>query len=180
MCEAVGRQGRPARHKVDAPAEVRILKALSLWQPWATLVVHGIKRWETRPWRVGGTLPLRLAIHASAATPRDAAQMALQEPFQRALARLGLDPGDLPAGAIVGVVSVMECLPTSEVRDLLTGDERALGDFGPGRWAWRLDEAFALPNPVRCKGALGLWDLGWEIERAVLVQLDERSGHSGK
>lgn len=148
------------------------MKALSLWQPWATLVVAGVKRWETRSWRFSGPLPQRIAIHASGHGPRDLAGSSSQEPFRTALARLGLDGRSLPTGCVLGVVTVSACLPTPEVRDLLSPEELAMGDFGPGRWAWRLDGAAGLASPVRCKGALSLWDLGWDVEKAVMMQLE--------
>lgn len=43
------------------------MKVLSLWQPWAQLVICGAKRLETRSWPLGNT-PCRLAIHASKKT----------------------------------------------------------------------------------------------------------------
>ena len=45
------------------------IKTITLWQPWASLVVHGYKRWETRSWRT----PYRgwLAIHAAKREPDD-------------------------------------------------------------------------------------------------------------
>jgi len=149
------------------------MKALSLWQPWATLVVAGAKRWETRSWKWRGPIPLRIAIHASANAPRDVAAATDPERFRQTLRTLGMDPLTLETGAILGVVTVTACLPTPEVRDLLPPDELAFGDYGPGRWAWRLLEPAVLPRPVRCKGALGLWDLTWEVEKAVLLQLGD-------
>ncbi len=149
------------------------MKALSLWQPWASLVVGGVKRWETRSWKLSGPIPLQIAIHASANFPREIAGVGLGEPFRTELGRLALDPHSLPTGAILGVVTVAACLPTPEVRDLLPPEQLALGDFGPGRWAWRLTGAIALERPIRAKGALGLWDLGWDVEKAVLLQLEK-------
>jgi hypothetical protein len=39
-----------------------------------------------------------------------------------------------------------------------TPDERELGDYGPGRWAWYLTGARPLAAPVPAKGALWLWE----------------------
>lgn len=119
---------------------------------------------------------MQVAVHASGHAPRDAAAACEREPFRGALARLGLDARELPSGAVVGVVTVTACLPTPEVRDLIPWEERELGDFGPGRWAWRLTDAVALPNPVRARGTLGLWDLGWDVEKAVLLQFEAAGG----
>lgn len=49
------------------------MKALTLTQPWATLVVRGIKTVETRSWHFGysDNLPMPLAIHAAKGQDRD-------------------------------------------------------------------------------------------------------------
>lgn len=36
------------------------MKALSLWQPWATLIAIGAKQWETRGWRTAYRGPLAI------------------------------------------------------------------------------------------------------------------------
>jgi hypothetical protein len=43
------------------------MKALTLWQPWATLIANGTKTIETRSWSTSYRGPL--AIHAAAAIP---------------------------------------------------------------------------------------------------------------
>jgi hypothetical protein len=40
----------------------------------------------------------------------------------------------------------------------LTDQERAFGDYTPGRFAWLLANVKALPEPIPAKGALGLWN----------------------
>jgi hypothetical protein len=49
--------------------------------------------------------------------------------------------------------------------------EVEFGDYSPGRWAWILDDIQPLREPVRARGAPGLWD--WypplEIQKAPLV-----------
>ena len=39
------------------------MKALSLWQPWASLIAAGVKRFETRHWETRHRGPI--AIHAA-------------------------------------------------------------------------------------------------------------------
>ncbi len=39
----------------------------------------------------------------------------------------------------------------------MTDQERAFGDYSPGRYAWLLADVRALPEPIPAKGALGLW-----------------------
>jgi len=57
------------------------------------------------------------------------------------------------AGARSARLCVSERLDDDQVRTVLR-----LFTFD-GQWAWRLDDVVALPRPVRCNGALGLWTL---------------------
>ena len=64
------------------------------------------------------------------------------------------DSDDLPYGAIIATGWLTACLST----DGLPVDslEASLGDFAPGRFAWRMDRVTLLAVPVPCKGAQGL------------------------
>src|SRR5262245_2237350 len=76
------------------------IKCLSLWQPWATLLIHGKKRYETRSWKTAHTG--RILIHAARAMTPDLADLAEQEPFRTALRECGfLSPHDLPRGVLL-------------------------------------------------------------------------------
>ncbi len=134
-------------------------RALSLTQPWATLVVTGAKRVETRSWRT----PYRgwLGIHASKSFPRWARELCLEEPFLSALH--GLRPDDLSRGALLGGVKLLDCVPTEGVELVGISDrEQAFGDYGHGRYGWLLDRATVFePRPMR--GALGLWTIAQAV-----------------
>lgn len=47
----------------------------------------------------------------------------------------------------------------------LTDQERAFGDYTPGRWAWLLDNVRPLPRPIAARGMPGLWR--WEGDLGV-------------
>lgn len=132
------------------------MKCLSLMQPWATLVVLGVKRWETRRWQTDHRGPL--AIHASRTFTEAARQLCQAAPFRATLHRAGFKhSADLPRGVILGTVELVDCRPTEEVRAGLSDAERAFGDFA-GRWVWLLAGATALAIPRPCCGRLGLFD----------------------
>jgi activating signal cointegrator 1 len=133
------------------------MKAVSVCQPWASLIVHGLKRLETRCWAT----PHRgaLAIHASKCFPPAARMLCLQEPYRTLLAGAGLrDWRDLPTGLVLGVVEVLGCTRVPEMEHI-PELESQLGDFGRGQWAWLLANARPLPEPVPCRGRLGLFDV---------------------
>jgi hypothetical protein len=142
------------------------MKALSILQPWASLVVHGFKRVETRCW------PTRhrglLAIHAGGWFRKAQRECYRQQPFRDCLAAAGIQRmGDFALGSIVGVVRVIDCVPASELFDELDDRERQFGDFGPGMYAWLLADPRPLANPVPCVGKRRFFDLGLKCRALV-------------
>jgi hypothetical protein len=132
----------------------RGVKAISLWQPWASAIAAGGKCWETRSWyiRYRGVL----AIHAAMKTSTELRALRAEEPFLTTLRGLG----ELPFGAIVAVAYLGDCVPTQRVAAGLDADELAFGDFTAGRWAWKLENITPLRAAIPARGSRGLWD--WE------------------
>jgi activating signal cointegrator 1 len=96
------------------------MKALTLTQPWATLVAIGAKRIETRSWETLYRGPL--VIHAakglgSVGGVRGLRDLCCREPFKSALRAGGIDLDQLdidvlPLGAIVATCTLLDCVPT--------------------------------------------------------------------
>jgi hypothetical protein len=135
------------------------MDAISLWQPWATLIAIGAKQYETRHWRPPPALiGKRIAIAATKTQPEGAAEIADDDgPIARALAAAGIDPHALPAAAVVATARLLDVYRTETVAFAMSGNERAFGNFAPGRFAWRLDELERIEPPIACRGAQGLW-----------------------
>jgi hypothetical protein len=133
------------------------LKALTIHQPKASLIVYGQKRVELRTWRTLHRGPI--AIHASGRLVRG---LSIAESY--ALAEAGLEADDLALGALVGTVVVRDCLPVSEIGKTALGElERGLGDFTLDRYGWLLDAPVAFTEPVPALGARNLWDVDDEL-----------------
>lgn len=132
------------------------MKALTLTQPWATLVISGRKRVETRSWST--SIRDRIAIHAAKSMPWWAIEVAVE---------FGLDAHLLPRGAVLGTVAIADVLPTEEIRDALSDQELAYGEYSPGRFAWLLEDPHALETPVPSTGALGFWR--WDPTEAAEI-----------
>lgn len=164
------------------------MRALSLTQPWASLVAVGAKRTETRSWRT--SYRGLLAIHASKQFLAVNRRLAMQEPFigflreNRAGQFYPWEVVDqLPLGAIAAVADLVDCVSTYAVKVgrgsvpnpglTLSDQERAFGDYSPGRFAWMLTKVRRLQTPIPCKGALRLWELPAEVERQVREQIGE-------
>jgi activating signal cointegrator 1 len=132
------------------------MKALSLLQPWASLVVSGHKTLETRRWTTAYRGPL--VIHASLS--KGGREIAGLPRIRRLLP----DFDTLPFGAVLGTVELTAVL-RAESLDLsaaafasLSLEEQAFGREGSGHWAWMLAEPRRLRDPVPAKGSLGLWE----------------------
>lgn len=136
------------------------LLGLSMTQPWASLVALGAKQYETRSWKVDyrGTV----LIHAAKKFPSGAKLLCSEFPFNQ----FTPNPKDLPVGAIVAVAKIERMLRT-EYCTKFSAQELAFGDYSPDRWAWELSGVIALPEPIPCNGALGLWPVSSELKEKV-------------
>lgn len=140
------------------------LKAISLWQPWATGMALGVKRNETR----GFATKHRgeIAIHAAKCWKPE------QREFAAGMRASGQLPWEsLPFGAIVAVVDISAVWTTDGHARLVCDEERAWGDYTPGRYAWATNNLRRLREPVPCSGQQGMWTLDPAIEAAVRAQI---------
>ncbi len=139
------------------------MKALSLHQPWASLIVLGVKRLETRAWQTEHTG--HLLIHASRTFPPEGRRLCRQAPIRSLLAEAGfIDECDLPRGALLGAVQLRRCQRTEEIDlDALSDLDRVLGNFAPGRWVWYLEQPERFARPIPCRGKLGLFPVPEEL-----------------
>lgn len=146
------------------------MKALTLMQPWATLMAVGAKRIETRSWPTA--IRGEVAIHASKTFPRDAIEIARDDPFKTVLIEAGIRKlADLPLGAIVAVGDLVDCVPTANLVVDLDDDEFEFGNYAAGRYGFVFRGIRMLAHPVPAKGALGFWIVPEEIERLVWREL---------
>jgi hypothetical protein len=134
------------------------MKALTLTQPWASLVALGEKKIETRSWYT--SYRGLIAIHAAMGFPGWCKRQCFIPPFGKALVHFGLSPDTLPRGRVLCVTEIKDCIETSEVDlDALSIEERAFGDFSSGRFAWFLGPVTKVFDPpIYAKGSLGLWE----------------------
>lgn len=120
------------------------MKALSIRNPWAWLVIHGGKDVENRTWSTKYRGPL--LIHASAtmtSSDRDACFLFLQSlPFQVVVP----EPWTVEMGGIIGQVDIVDCVRESQ-------SPWFCGPYG---------FVFANPRPLPfrpIRGALGFFDV---------------------
>lgn len=135
------------------------MKAISLWQPWASLWLSPRKIHETRHWSI--QVPLDgfwLAVHAA---KRPMTRLEIDEFAEMLANTFGEDwQKTLPRGAVIGRVFVTACLSTNgpDVPPLVT-DDYWCGDFSAGRFMWRRTKYEVLPTPVPWRGLQGLFSV---------------------
>lgn len=140
------------------------MKAITLYQPWATLVAIGAKRYETRRWQVRYRGPL--AIHAAKTSPRWAREIATREPFGRLLSDAGFESfGQLARGQVVCVAALIHCHATESLD--VDAQQRSLGNFDAGRFAWELGELRRLDQPIAVRGSQWIWNLPPDVARQL-------------
>lgn len=155
------------------------MKVISIRQPWASLVVTGYKKIETRGWNT--KYRGELIIHAGLAKDKVSIELYnswksshLYDSIFRYVAF-----NDLPLGAIIGKVTLVDVARTEELNyNQSIGDgcgtdwciheefgcekELAFGDYSPNRYGWLLANPVLFDKPIPCKGQLGLWNIDIE------------------
>jgi hypothetical protein len=123
------------------------MKALSLKQPWAELVVSGRKTVELRNWNT--SFRGEFLVHAS------------QTPNKGAMERLGFK--ELPTGCIVGKATL---IGVKQYKDKAEFEADYVRHFATPGWYDEKAKGFLLTNaqrlpPKKCKGMLNFFEVEW-------------------
>lgn len=172
---------------------MKTMKAITIWQPFASLKTCGAKQFETRSWATSYRGPI--AIHAAQiSVPHVLKQLfplgdwdyapdhEEKTKFLNAVGNAILMPMDeLPLGAIIATGELIGCheivlhggrgMPSNAPGWLETGhgvyeptdQELLFGDWTPGRYAWEIINVKMLPEPIPAKGKQGIWN--WEAQK---------------
>jgi hypothetical protein len=143
------------------------VKAWSLWQPWASLWLSPCKIHETRSWPLNYRGPL--LVHATKHIEFKSVSPDLEDILD---SEFGPHWGtDLPRGALIGLVEVVDCVRTVNAELGATAEDVACGDWTPGRYAIKRSpvvKKFAWPIPYRGKQR-NPFDVSDEIVREALA-----------
>jgi hypothetical protein len=175
------------------------MKVISLLQPWATLVVIGAKKIETRSWNT--KYRGELLIHASKNYEKGRS-IAMEPPFRQYMPSIGKKPkgynegagfydwNALPFGAIIGKVNLVDTCKTTDIILMkecnipikVNGNnipdewekEIAFGDYSKGRYGWLFSDPVQFAVPISAKGSLSLWD----FDMPDHIHLPIKGGHA--
>lgn len=162
------------------------MKALTIWQPWASLIMIGAKPWEWRRWKLPARLVgERIVIHAGArridrSELYDLIYSCQLEQRQRAAGEPVRDP---TAMKVDEALAWLEQVWSSDVRPPLAaglgtavlGEPRIASDLGfpcdsarieDQNWGWPMLDIEPFAEPVPMRGMQGIWE--WrEAQNAV-------------
>ncbi len=155
------------------------MKALSLWQPWASLMAHKYKRIETRGWSTDHRGDV--VIHAAKTRDVEAAILWEREQACGAIPRHYGSYPMLPFGRALCIVELFQVVPTdwllhshedtaSYLRtEYLSGhsQEERYGNYEKGRFAWLTRRVRAM-NHVAIVGRQKLFNVDEAEMRAAL------------
>lgn len=116
------------------------MKAISIRQPWASLIVAGVKDIENRSWPT--TFRGRILIHAAQKIDTDALEL---------VRRMGLGSQFIESikeytGGVIGEVEITDCVKESK------------SQWFEGPYGFVLKDAKILPFK-KCRGMLGIFDI---------------------
>ncbi|SDD63224.1 ASCH domain-containing protein [Sporomusa acidovorans] len=164
------------------------MKAITILQPWASLIACGAKKIETRSWPTKYRGPI--AIHAGKGWTMDRRKITYRETFHSALwpnmtkQELMLNGYGrtklLPVGAVIAIADLVDCqrvvlrvkmknsgqfvinYAELENRNKVAGNELDFGDYEHNRYAWILENVRRI-EPVPARGMQRLWEWNSQI-----------------
>ena len=123
------------------------MKVLTIKQPWASLIMLGLKKYEFRSWKT--EYRGELLIHAGKGIDKDG-----MERLKKYI------PEDIPYEGIIGKVRLIDCIKTSpEFYDKVQKENKdiyAKSVFNQD-YAWQMEVIEVYDNPIK-KGKLRLWN----------------------
>ena len=149
------------------------MKVLSMTQPWASIVIMGLKFYETR----GRYTSYRglLLIHATK-TP-DNYFLTSTTGRKYALNDIWPNGEGLPLGSIIGATTLVDCVPTYPLPPDLSETDYDFGNWDLGRKAWQLTNIIEFKEPIPCRGSLILWTPPADVTTRILEVMADENLH---
>ena len=129
------------------------MKAITIKQPWASLIATGLKDIENRSWKTN--YRGRVLIHAAASPVKEGLAALNNKQLFELMKRENWETEfeNLPNGAIVGSVEIVDCVqnhPSKWAQE--------------GFWHWVLANPVLFPEPITgVKGKLSFWEYDGDL-----------------
>lgn len=138
------------------------MRAITICEPWASLIASGHKPIENRTWRARHTGTI--AIHAGKSL---AWWCRVSDDPDAWLARYGIPLPKLETlafGAVVAIATLEDVVRLADLPPDLAGNP-----FAEGPWCWILRDVRPLANPLPYTGTQMLWDLPDDLVAKALA-----------
>ena len=152
------------------------MRALTIWQPWASLIAIGAKPYEFRGWDysarpgLASLVDTRIAIHAGARPVRPTEVRAILDRISEGTSALREDlalpllerilaahsatqRAVVPLSAVIATAVLRRPIPVG----VLFADVADSDRFDHSKFAWPLDDVVRLDVPIPSRGAQGFW-----------------------
>ena len=154
------------------------MKAITLHQPWASLIAAGLKYVETRSWPAPPSLiGQRIAIHAGKRKMQPIPDGWPREIWDFVTGEQWDDNNPCPLGMVVATANLTKCVkveyntfqypekayfidPDKELLQVTSISTDPYGDWSAGRYLWFLEDIEQVNPPVPATGRQGIWN--WE------------------
>ena len=122
------------------------MKALTIKEPWASLIIEGYKKYEFRSWKT--KYRGKILIHAGLSLEKEAANKVKKYNL------------NFKNGYIIGEAIITDCILVEETfqKKLIKDNNIVYSNNHVGLYAWKLENVVKYKNPISCKGKLGLWN----------------------
>lgn len=150
-----------------------IIKAVTIWQPWASLIMAGVKPYEFRGWPAPRALRgTRIAVHAGGRPVKpaelqdlivrlrgqDAWTTCLKPEALALLERWYQSPGMLPRSCVLGTAMLGEPRRSFDIAEEFGGHVNDSDRDQHSNWGWPLSDLVHFEPPFEAKGAQGFWE----------------------
>lgn len=123
------------------------MKAITIRQPWASLIIENYKHYEFRSWKTN--YRGKVYIHAGSSIDKD---------ILNRFDKLNID---YPLGAIIGEATLTDCVLVDEEFNKELHYINPLVYFNTSyksKYAFKFENIVKYENPIPCKGHLSLWN----------------------
>lgn len=139
-------------------------QCLTMHQPWASLLVYGLKRAEGRGW--GTNHRGRLWIHAAARIPEDLEVDTLEQTYRSLYESCGIptpllpsQSGGYPTSALLGCVDIEECWTKQQYADVLASNPGMPKEENDNEFVFWCLRPRTLVVPLKMGGENKIWRL---------------------
>jgi predicted transcriptional regulator len=120
------------------------MKALSLKQPFAELILQGRKTIELRKWNT--KFRGEFLIHAS------------KSPASEFMNKFGFEENSLPTGAILGKAKLVDVKHYDNEEEFKKDKDKHLASSDWGQYGFILKDVKRFDKPIQAKGSLNFWN----------------------